>query len=96
MELFGGFEFGFWDRRQSQAGAVSVGTNNLEPSVWGFEVFSNIEGHKSGIVSGEEVLGAFLEFPVGGFAKFLVAFWGELISAPVDNVEGWSGGVDKI
>ena len=74
VELLGGFEFSLGDGCQSQTWAVSMGTNNLEPSVGGFEVLANVKGHQCSVVSGEEVLGAFLELPVGGLAQFLISF----------------------
>lgn len=96
MELFCGFEFCLWDRRQSQTGTVSVGSNNLEASVGGFKLLADVKGNKSGVVSGEEILGAFFEFPVGSLAEFLVAFLSEFIAAPVDNVEWGAWNVDEI
>lgn len=64
-----------------------MGSNNLEASVGGFKLLADVKGNKSGVVSGEEILGAFFEFPVGSLAEFLVAFLSEFIAAPVDNVE---------
>ena len=74
VKLLGGFEFSLRDRCQSQTWAVSMGTNNLKPSVGGFEVLANVKGYQCSVVSGEEVLGAFLELPVGGLAQFLISF----------------------
>jgi hypothetical protein len=64
MELFGGFKFCLGDWGQSQAWTVSVGADNLESSVGGFEVLSNIKSNQSCVISCEKVLGTFLEFPV--------------------------------
>ena len=64
-----------------------MGSNNLEASVGGFKLLSDIKGDKSGVVSGEEILGTFFEFPVGSLAEFLVAFLSEFIAAPVDNMK---------
>ena len=72
VELFGGFEFGLGNGRQAKTWAVSVRADDLEPGVGGFEVLAYVESNQCSVVSGEEVLGAFLELPVGGFAQFLV------------------------
>ncbi len=73
-----------------------MSSNNLETSVRGLKLLADVEGDKSGVVSGEEIFGAFLKFPIGGLAEFLVAFLSELIAAPVDNVERGARSVDKI
>ncbi len=64
-----------------------MGSNNLEASIGGFKLLSDIKGDKSGVVSGEKILGAFFEFPVGSLAEFLVAFLREFIATPIDNME---------
>lgn len=96
MELFHGFELSFWNWCNSQAWAVSMGTNDLESSVFWWESLSNVEGDQSGVVSGEEVLGTFFELPIGCLAQLFVSFCSEFISTPVDDVEGWAGLVDKV
>lgn len=60
----------------------------LEPSVFSIEVVPNMESHKGRVVSGEEVLRALLDLPVGIVGQFAEAVAGEELAAPVDHVEG--------
>lgn len=51
-----------------------MSSNDFEPCIARLERLSDVKSDKSGVVSGKEIFGALLQFPVGSLAQLLIAF----------------------
>lgn len=96
VALFDTSACGLRNRVELEAGTISVSTDNLEASVLGVEVVSDVEGYNGGEISGKEVLAAGLEFPAIDLLQFLIAFLGQFPTAPINRVVGRNRMIDEL